>query len=276
MTVAVGIASPNVLIVAADSQEDWGLLKRGSQKIRVEPVIRRGTEVLRGRIAIAGAGGSDYLEYLKSKIAHAVQQPSDASADSFVDDVESALEGEMTDFYDNHFAPVAHLDIHRDQEPSLIVAASLGGDRGLWRTHGSTVRRIAFGSDAVGSGAVWARMALDTIAWRVVKEHTATLAACYAIYLAKESDGYCGKETHIVALHETSPLMSPADPDAIRAAEAVFRRYSEMQEVALNYMFTPGVMPAKVETNKHLKAFRRQLSELNFYPVKRQLDAGLQ
>jgi len=91
MTVAVGIASPNVLIVAADSQEDWGLLKRGSQKIRVEPVIRRGTEVLRGRIAIAGAGGSDYLEYLKSKIAHAVQQPSDASADSFVDDVESAL-----------------------------------------------------------------------------------------------------------------------------------------------------------------------------------------
>lgn len=137
MTIAVGIVSPLFLIVAADSQEGWGDMKRPSRKISIATLTQRTEDgLLRGRVAITGAGGSDYLAYLKARIADGIHDG--ASVDTFGAHVQSVLESEMLDFYDRHYTPVAHLDAHRFSEPSLIVGGVFGAARGLWRTHGST------------------------------------------------------------------------------------------------------------------------------------------
>lgn len=70
MTIAVGIVGPHFLIVGADSEEGWWGAGQTleSNKIAIgtlKHAVDRTTQ--RGRIAVTGAGGSDYLAYLKSR-----------------------------------------------------------------------------------------------------------------------------------------------------------------------------------------------------------------
>lgn len=254
------------MIVAADSEEDWAVVKRGSNKVWIVSLSERSAhDLVRGRLAITGAGGSDYLSYLKRRIADRIQHG--AVQKTFFDDVTEIIKTEMIDFYGTHYTPLAHLEAHRYQEPSLIIGGVFGGVRGLWRTHGSTVVAMRMGYEAVGAGTVWARAVLDSNIAFLASEHAATLTACYAIYSAKERDGYCGKDTHLAALRPGEVLLEWADPDAIRAAENVFRKYDELQSEMLNAIVLPPKNALEIHADSKLATIRAELDAINFYPI---------
>jgi hypothetical protein len=264
MTIAVGIVSPLFLIVAADSQETWGTIKRPSRKIHIGTMTRRARgSLFRGRIALTGAGGSNYLDYLQDRIIGGIQKK---TSGKLTNNVQRVTEAEMTDFYVNHYVPVAYMESHRDEEPGLIIGAVMGAERGLWRAVGNVVRHTQMGYEVVGIGEVWARAVLDSSVSFLSNEHAATLTACYAIYSAKEMDGYCGKDTHIASLRPVGKLLRWADPDAVLEAERVFRKYDELQEWMLNAIVTPPNRPVKFETDQKLAAIRADLNAIDFYP----------
>lgn len=130
------------------------------------------------------------------------------------------------------------------------------------------------GYDAVGTGAVWARAVLDSSISFLASEHAATLTACYAVYSAKERDGYCGKDTHLASLRSESPVLDWADPAAIRAAEDVFRRYDELQALMLNAIVTPPKTPLNIAADQQLGDIRAELGAINFYPTRLQRNSS--
>lgn len=265
MTIAVGIVSFNYLILAADSQEGWGGPKRNTRKIEVAAL--KGRNKLRGRLAVTGAGDSDYLAYLKSRIT---QQSSSLvlSASGFEDSIEDVIQSEMHDFFGAHFVPLAHLE-SRDAQPELIVAARMRDRMGLWTTRGTTVRRVGVGGVAVGSGALWSRTVLDQdIASYLPSLHSATVTACYAIFSAKEHAEGCGNDTDVVSLgSDDGSLLQVAIPEEVRRAEEVFRKYDAMQKGTLRTLVGSPLRPiVSNQAELRLSAMREELSQINFYP----------
>jgi hypothetical protein len=146
----------------------------------------------------------------------------------------------------------------------------MGNDRCLFRTHGSTVQRTEFGYEAVGSGSIWAKAVLSSSRQCLSDEHAAMLAACYAVFSAKERDGYCGKDTHIVSLRRDTRMLLP-DQAAIRAVEDVFRRHDKLQAAMFDAVL-PSSEGRPISADKEIASIRAELNAIDLFPKLREAD----
>jgi hypothetical protein len=175
------------------------------------------------------------LANLKQRIVNAFRIDRPFTLDEFEETVEKILVA----FYETHIFPFdkARRSSAGDLDSDLVIGAHIRGEQRLWTTQRTTI--TSFGSFvAVGAGADWATQAELGFFARGGDRRAVSIAAAYAVYIAKKNAEGFGMETDIVYVPIT-PSAGPgmlltfdtANPDKIRLLEERFRHYEVADRV---------------------------------------------
>lgn len=263
MTIALGMFTHFGSIIAADSQEGTGSpgdLKNSAAKIslRSSGFVREG-KLVEKTLAVTGAGDSGYLDFLKQKLSDAFGDDPDVSIASF----EKYLKSELRTFYKEHVVPFPPAEWGYQLAVKLIVSAQIGNERRMWVTHMNSVRPVTDFA-AAGSGESWAKYAWKAFIPQLADEHTASIVAAYAVFVAKENAEGCGKDTKLVSM-PVNGFFKAATPEGIRTLETHFRSYEGMERVE-----RWKAMGQQIEENTDfrpvLQTLRSDLANVVLYP----------
>src|SRR3972149_4030998 len=149
MTIALGILTPESVVIAADTQETWGWY--GGAKKSGYKITSRIVSGQQRSFAATGAGSAGYLDSINQELA-----------DNFVDvaearDLERRVREKVRKFFVNHVIP---MQVPADLQPQLIVGADWNGQPMLWANEQSAVFRCKH-FIAAGAGRAHAQMLMN-------------------------------------------------------------------------------------------------------------------
>jgi 20S proteasome alpha/beta subunit len=228
MTIALGILTPQSVVIAADSQEGYGDTgyTTEKQKISFGFHLKAGADDEGGAIAVTGAGDSGYLDYLHQEIIAAYRDHPTETINQF----DSRLRALVGTFYREHVIPFSP---HPLEQPflELVIGAQREDKQRLWVTDRDAVRACHYA--AVGSGGRYALRVLRSLTdWRAtgcVKK-----LAAFAAFTAKEQDQYCGKETAVVCI--AGNFFDFTSEEVIEKWERSFKKYRKTEGDVLRYI----------------------------------------
>jgi hypothetical protein len=114
----------------------------------------------------------------------------------------------------------------------LIIGAQIEGRSAMWTTDLSTVEP-SLGFAAVGSGASFARMAIERRVMYTMNAEALAILAVLGIERAKDYDQYCGKATTVTFLKNNLAYTVPWYE--IDEAKKLFERYEGIDYSAFLY-----------------------------------------
>jgi hypothetical protein len=228
MTIALGILAGPTMILASDTEISVGDDKYIERKIHT--MSHSDSTGKRGKIAITGAGDTDYLKSIYQELSDEFMAHQSANADEVEGQIRKIVKG----FYKEHIVPF-HDDPDGTPSMWLVVAACRdlcperehsGKWSRMWVTSRNKVRRVDDFA-AVGIGRTYAETLLGRLRMPQ-KTETAMALAAYIIFLVKDRVRGCGKETEVVTL-ENKWLLSRLSAEKCRELEEVFRGYLSVE-----------------------------------------------
>lgn len=273
MTIAVGVRAHNGVVIAADSEESWDYFKFDDNKVR-QVFVHHGTT--KGpktfSCSMTGSGGSHYLRAVHQHISNALIT---ASPTAFMDDIESLIQVELIKFYDKHIVPFPSERFSALTDFDLIIGATNGLGHGLWSTELNSVTR-RHGVLATGSGGSYARMVLEQL-WPE-KDYTdvanAAILAAFAIFCAKQSRQYCGKNTQINCLSK-GRIVQVSGPE-IKTLDELFGEHLRTERSLFESVFTIETKKVRPGQSAAVKKIKDRLTDqLNTEPKKPEINIWL-
>jgi 20S proteasome alpha/beta subunit len=256
MTIALGILASDGVVLAADTQETCGDGTKGfALKIRSAMTQTSIHSMVNSAVAITGAGSSAYLDAITYEIVQGFDKHQDADLDTFSKHLKECVE----DFHARHVTP---LPAHLAREIWLIVGAQIEGKSAMWSTDVSTVQP-SLGFAAVGTGASFARMAIERRVIYGMNAETLALLSILGVERAKDYDQYCGKATTVTFLKNNLAYTVP--PYEIEEAKKLFDKYEGIDYSAFLYaigkdFFNEGQHPRKLA--RSLRDLRKAFQSL--------------
>ena len=223
MTIALGILGGTLgnMVLAADTEITADPIKGEGFKI---PFWFEGKDHhVTGGLAITGAGDSGYLEAISSKLYSEFASDRMASMDQLEGNFQRCLEH----FHKVHIFPYLRLPANERPEISLIIAAQRDGSSRMWKTEKNALLRV-HNFAATGIGMVQAESLLKTFYLPENSVEIDQLIAAYVIFQIKNSVGYTGQDTDVIAFGGSGPTME-LDREVVRAYEEVFRHFPRIQ-----------------------------------------------
>jgi hypothetical protein len=220
VTVALGILAGSGIVVAADTEESIGHDKLDALKTSAAFPLPSGTSGL----VITGAGNGWYIDAITQELEKCHEMHDGVPMDQLEREIKKTLRG----FYKKHVIPFSDVD---ELDFQLIIGVQRSGITKLWVTFRNSMRD-AYEHEVVGSGDVEAKIllrrvnAIDTVQFGV-------LAACCAVYQAKQRIRGCGKSTTVICLHDNQPHY--IYQDVILMAEQWFEKYLGVSSSSLVY-----------------------------------------
>jgi hypothetical protein len=198
VTIALGIIASNGIVIATDTQiTQSDFLKAGRGKM-VGEALDDGES---GAILLSGSGTIGYVESFNQQIAELFK-----SKRPSLETLDAELRNKLRTFYRDHVAPFSSYEPHDRPEMFLLAAAQRDGEKVMWTSEKSTIRKCYF-YEAVGAGAMYANIVMNRlISWLRVELDIfgALILASYVIFQVKEHIDGCGKETHIGCIHDNT------------------------------------------------------------------------
>ena len=192
MTIALGVLVPNGVVIAADTQETYGL---GFAKYDTRKIMSARKRDGQRSLAASGGGDSDYIDSLHQDYIDAFKQTPTP------DGLQTQLQQRLTAFYQDHMLPFTPKE--RPDIGSLVGMTWRDGKSQLLASRLNRLgRKKHFATDGVGrvhASYLLSRLlpAKDTMTvWQA-----ASLAA-FTIFHVKEYVDGCGRGTHITVLRE--------------------------------------------------------------------------
>jgi hypothetical protein len=224
VTVALGILAGRSIVIAADTEESVGEDKLDVLKTSAASPIWSGPSGL----AITGAGNGWYIDAITQEL----ERHHDSLAVAItLDQVKVEFEKLLMDFYRKHVVPFRDA---ADLDFQLLIGAQRGGFGKLWVTFRNSMKEVV-GHEVVGVGDTEAKLFLTRI-YGIDSPPFGVLAACSAVYQAKQRIKDCGRGTTIVCLNDNTPHY--IYPDVIEMAEKWFAKYLRTESSSL--MFSMG------------------------------------
>lgn len=251
MTVALGMLARDGIVLAADTQESDGYFKEFSLKIHYAMTHTSICSNVKSALVVTGAGPGVHLDAVSDELIKTFHSSQDTDIDTF----ESRLKISVAEFYKAHVMALAP-DIDRDFR--LIVGVQIEGQFALWTSETTVVKKI-IGLEAVGTGAPFAKMALET---RYVIEPDVAMVALLsilAINRAKEYDQFSGKSTSVVCLKDNLAYHVPWY--LIAEAEKLFARYSGIEGSAFRFALGHNFLKTDDEHLEKMALWLKQLRE---------------
>lgn len=196
MTICIGILSNEGIVIAADTQETAGDVKREENKIfsfakgmpsggSLEPPPICGI--------LTGAGDAGYLDTFTTALVTKMPDAQD------MNELEAYLSDTLREFHEHHLWPLSQSP--EPPEIEILAALTCKWSTSLFVSRGSTIRRSLGRHAAIGYGAHFARGLLNSLPFfETIKE--AQVAAAIVAHATKEQIEYCGKETSICSLRQ--------------------------------------------------------------------------
>lgn len=274
MTIALGVLTPEGLVVAADTQESDGFLKTSQQKIALASNIHVYTSIDRKRhrpkpssdrkgrsvCAVAGAGNAGYLDTITPLMIDDFRVVTDGDEDA----LETEFGKTLHHFYVQHVVPFAAFPAMDRPEFSVLIGATHKGQKNLLYVSEKTTLRRMEPFAAVGIGSSFAMNLLKSLwpqAW--VDRKTAALIVSYVMFQVKESVEGCGKFTDIVVLNDGERYFVPGQLGL--ELEALFRQQWRLERDAMLSLFGMSKShqeQAVVNVEAQFNGFRRMITTL--------------
>ena len=237
MTIAVGVIGPFGIVLAADSEEGAGSagdLKSSAVKITGRHILGAADPPAHKSILISGAGDCGYLSLLKQ---HIVDDFESDEADS-IESLDTKIRERVDSFYQRHVVPFSdfrNTDFVESLMVSLVIGASFNwqGSRGqrLWLTYMNGVKMVPnFEVAAVGSGEQWVTNIIPVAS--TMDAITASAAAAYGIFFAKDHASGCGKQIRMALMRHGKYV--PAKQESIDRLEIKFGEYNQCERYMRN------------------------------------------
>lgn len=253
-TIALGILTPDGLVIAADAQETAGYFKGFALKVHSAMTKTNIRSTVASAVCITGAGSGVYLDAITDEIIRGFHKNQDSDIPTF----ESHLRECVKQFYKEH---VSNKPPHMARDIDLIVGAQIEGRHALWITDLSVVKS-AVGFEAVGSGSPYARMAIENRTASMDSEHAAVLSVL-GVMQAKEYDQDCGKSTSVTFLKNN--LAHTVPRHLVQEAEGLFQRYAGIEYSAFVHALGSELAddPKRPRNlSRWLRELRKDFSEL--------------
>ncbi len=228
MTIALGILTPDGVVIAADTQESWG--SEGAAKTSGQKIITRLDRQHRRACSATGAGWAGYLDAINQALTDRFLAARIPQA------TERALRAELQKFYAAHILPQCVYP--PDDQPAVDVLMGLSWANSppmLLANQRSAFRRCKE-YVAVGAGSAHASMLLGRLL-PPKAETTVDLAAYLAAYVIFHVKSYvigCGMDTHVTVLKDGNAKY--LSRDTISMLEYHFQAYLDVDAQAVNYL----------------------------------------
>jgi len=225
MTIAVGVLASDGVVLAADTEYTWGYLKTSGEKIWT-------AEANGSAVAVAGAGGSDYVEAVSQELLDNFQAAPEAAS---AEEIKKRFGTVLSSFHREHVVPFA--EFHSQLTTvCLLVAYQRESEAHLWATQFTNIRRR--GPYAViGLGCEYAAALLGQVfRGKLARDiHTALAEriAAYAVFDTKNNVQNCGKKTSMVALQGGRVIET--SPSKLQALTSHFETFEDLQTLGLRY-----------------------------------------
>ena len=223
MTIALGLLAGRGIVIAADTEESVGEDKLDALKTSASSPIWSGPSGL----SVTDAGNGWYVD----AIIEELEKRHDSLAEVDLGQLRVEFEKLLMDFYRKHVIPFRDA---ADLDFQLLIGAQRGGFGKLWVTSRNSMREVVR-HEAVGVGDTEAKLFLTRI-YGMDSVPFGVLAACSAVYQAKQRIKDCGRGTTIVCLNNNTPYY--IYPDVIDMAEKWFAKYLRIESSSL--MFSMG------------------------------------
>jgi len=256
MTIALGILTPQSIIVAADSEEVADF-RTASSKITVCSSLRTDAhnQPQETCLAITGAGDAGYLDFVKRQVIDLIINAHPEDQLISLNDFHAKLQRLIRHFYRLHIIPFKHLELSVE----VIVGVRIRGESAVFVTCLNTVRRAASTIDvaAVGLGRTWALNVLANSSL-LVNETSATIMTIQAVRSAKYHATGCGKDTTIVSIPRNVGALRIANTRAVREIESILEEY---QATAIEQLLFVCGGPVNIsdDIGARLKRCRQQI-----------------
>ena len=225
MTIALGILAADGIVIAADTQESFGI---GGAKYSSYKIFSQIVRDEQRAISATGAGWASYLDAIHQELAAAFV------AERMPAQAEARMRLKVREFYDAHIVPMHGLP--REERPSInAVIGTTWKSRPprLFATDGGTLRRVNE-YVAVGAGGEHASVLLSRLLPRPPTVHMATFLAVYVLFVVKEYVEGCGKDTHVTILQDGNA--GYLDAERVTLLEADFANYLKFDALAVNFI----------------------------------------
>jgi len=270
MTIALGVLTPQWMVVAADSEEsiggdfklststihlNWYMAVVNSEGAQHSPALR-----CERTAVVTGAGDSGYLAAMKEKISDLFNGKGPLEGVRSLQELDGRLRIAVEDFYTKHVLPFngPNDDALRVR---LIICASVLGQSAMWSTYHNTVRMVNLGVEAVGSGERWAVSTFPPLLRAITgSEITASVLAVNAVRVAKLRALDCGKETQLIAVNRFSGVPKIAVTSVAHELEVALEEYDTYASKVLQ--FVSGLKVGGIDTRTDLKTFRDRIDDI--------------
>jgi len=231
MTIAVGIAAGDAIVIAADTEESSGYLKSESTKIlTVLGQVQLGSgnatahHPSRGACLISGAGNADYIDGLKEELASVFLDNPDLAGK----ELQKKLGSCVKEFYRDHVIPFAGFPEDQRPDVRMFIAVQRKFQLSLFFTNRSVIGH-ALPYKAVGIGCVFAQNLLNRL-WEPAATKEIQVLAAYVVFAVKEAVEGCGKLTNIATLHGPKLVQGESGAQLVAPSPAVSHMPSNVIE----------------------------------------------
>lgn len=248
MTIALGILGQQCLVIAADTEENYGAQKYQSGKIAS---VWRGGNKPTGSIIVSGAGSGDHIDAASDEIKKAF-----VDFTGSMDEFESWLRTFIHEFYSKHVMPFVRARVE-SPEFELIIGARHEHDNRLWTTRHTTLS-VHTPFAVVGINRGGSQALLRQLYKPIPNLHITSLLAAYVIRQAKLSSVSIGMDTEIRFIYLEGHSVVP--DETIRAWEEIFSRYQNLQREFFSYV--SGFIPMAPEKRRDLQEMMEELQKI--------------
>jgi 20S proteasome alpha/beta subunit len=245
MTIALGILATDGVVLAADTEESYS----GSEAKGTTTKVIYGESGTGVSSAVAGAGYAHYVDAIRVELLAEVMAVGPSRGEQ-----KRVIESRVSSFYKQHvklFLPypdAPHFD--------LLIGVHAEGSSALWATS-LTAARQAIGFELVGSGAVYARMLLNNLNTNM-DVASATILACHAVLITKNTMEKCGKGTQVVLLMDGA--VGYLRESVVDNIERTLGLYSLAQDDLFNYI--SGITDDMKTVRKRARSSRIPLDKI--------------
>jgi 20S proteasome alpha/beta subunit len=213
MTICLGILTSDGVVIAADTEESYGVMKVHQPKIMT-------FDNAAGACAIAGAGDADYIDALSIQLGEVFVRQPRASDQAVLSNVRKQL----WTFYRDHVIPFASYPEGDRPSMTLLMGLRRRGVPALFVTGRSTLRPCKR-FQAIGAGESLAKTLFLRLAGGRLDVRAAQILAVYILFAVKDSIDGCGKHSQVFTLHaESAPsALTQLTVQEINDLENLFR-----------------------------------------------------